>query len=263
MLLVACDKRNNKARSYNTASEVGYSVAEESLTESSNIENDANAEASVKRKLIKTGDISFETDDLSKTRTQIEKSLATFGGYVATENEYSSSQKIHTNLTVRVPSKNFDTFLTEISSDVKRFDTKTISVNDVTEQFLDVEARLKVKKELEERYSAILKKANSVREVLDVEKELTNVRSEIESIEGRLKYLQNQVSYSTLQINFYKTEASKAYTKTFGKRLVDAFGNGIDNIKWFFIGLVNIWPFILLLVLLIIFIRKRIKRKKK
>ena len=262
ILLTACNDGGKNLESYGNNKALGNMVIDKDIEES--VELKGNNEAPVvERKLIKTGNVSFETNDLSATRNHIEQVLKKYNGYISTDNEYKSSQSITTSLTVRIPSKNFDAFLNEISSKVTRFDNKNISVNDVTEQFLDVEARLKVKKELEQRYSEILKKASSVKEIIEVERELNNVRLEIESMEGRLKYLQNQVSYSTLTIRFYKKEVSKTYSKSFGRRIADAFGNGIDNIKWFFIGLVNIWPFILLITLLVIFIKKRIKRKKE
>ncbi|WGH75929.1 DUF4349 domain-containing protein [Tenacibaculum tangerinum] len=263
VLLISCNNNDYKRE----AGAYQYSESIEDVAVSEEQEMQANTtvtnnEITIERKLIKTGDISFETNDLSATRNQIAQAVQKYNGYISGDNEYKSSQNITSSLIVRIPSKNFDAFLNEISSKVERFDTKNISVNDVTEQYLDIEARLKVKKELEKRYGEILKKASSVKEIIEVERELNKVRSEIESIEGRLKYLQNQVSYSTLTIRFYKEEVNSAYSKSFGRLLADAFGNGIDNVKWFFIGLVNIWPFILLLVLLIVFIKKRIKRKK-
>lgn len=261
LLLISCNNTGEDTKSYGELKTSGSFDVTEELVESSEVTKE-NKEVTIDRKLIKTGDISFETDDLTETRNHIEQAVKKYNGYISADNEYKSSQNITSNLTVRIPSENFDPFLNEISSKVERFDNKNISVNEVTEQFLDVQARLKVKKELEERYSEILKKANSVKEILEVERELTNVRSEIESIEGRLKYLQNQVSFSTLTIRFYKEEVSKVYSKSFGRRVVDAFSNGVDNIKWFFIGLINIWPFILLIILLILFIKKRIKRKE-
>ena len=216
----------------------------------------------IQRKLIKRGDVSFETNDLVKTRKHIEETLQKYKGYISEDNQHKSLDNITTNLTVRIPSESFDAFLNDLSTEVDKFDHKNISVNDVTEQFLDIEARLGVKKALEARYNELLQKATSVKEILEIEKELAGVRSDIESMEGRLQYLQNQVSYSTLSIRYYKVEVTKSSSKSFWRHLANAFFNGIDNIKWFFIGLVTIWPFILLLVGGIYVVRKRIKRKK-
>lgn len=242
-----------------------YSMSKEAVLETPNASVNSQSPAkvisgSIQRKLIKRGDISFETDDLSKTKKNISEAVKKYGGYIANENEYKSSHRISNSITVRIPSIHFDGFLADISADVTKFDSKNISVNDVTEEFLDVQARLKVKKALEERYSELLKKAKSVKEILEVERELTNVRSSIESMQGRLKYLQNQVSFSTLKVNFYKVEIVRSSEDNFWRRLAQAFNNGISNIKWFFIGLINIWPFIILIILIYFIIKKRIKK---
>ncbi|CAL2101739.1 conserved protein of unknown function [Tenacibaculum sp. 190130A14a] len=259
---------NNDAPSYGYGTSPQNEVAESIEINGNNVNTtqDHSKESSngtiIQRKLIKKGNVSFETNDLTKTRKHIEESLLKFKGYISEDNQYKSLDNITSNLTIRIPSQHFDTFLNELSSAVEKFDHKNISVNDVTEQFLDIEARLAVKKSLEIRYNELLKKAKTVKEILEIERELANVRSEIESMEGRLQYLQNQVSYSTLSIQFYKVELTKSSSTGFWRRLGNAFFNGIDNIKWFFIGLINIWPFILLLVGGIYLLRKRIKRKK-
>lgn len=259
LLILSCSGE----RSAKGTSSSNYKVTEDSYKEASLKESNEISSEQIERKLIKTGNIAFETDDLSATRKHIEQAVKKCNGYISKDDEYKSSSTITTNITVRVPSKNFDIFLADISSKVDKFDTKNISVNDVTEEFLDVQARLKVKKALEQRYSELLKKAKSVKEILEVERELTSVRADVESMEGRLKYLQNQVSFSTLSIRFYKVELNKSSSKSFWRRLANAFTNGVDNIKLFFLGLVNIWPFILLFIAIYIIIKKRIKQRKK
>ena len=146
--------------------------------------------------LIRNGRLEFETDDLAKTAENIQNAIRTHGGYLGSEQSYNYDTRQSTTLNVRIPSASFDTFIADISKGVEKFDTKDISARDVTEEFLDVEARLKNKKELEARYQEILKQAKNVKEILEIERELNTLRSDIESMEGRLKYLQNQVSLS-------------------------------------------------------------------
>src|SRR5690606_38732329 len=107
-------------------------------------------------------------------------------------------------------------------------------------------------------------KAKTVKEILEIERELGNLRADIESFEGRLKYLKDQVSFSTLGISFYELVAVEKDNK-FGQKFIDGFASGWENLIWFFLGLTNIWPFILLIVVLIWFIRKRIitRRNRK
>ncbi len=97
-------------------------------------------------------------------------------------------------MVIRVSNSDFENLLQEVSSDVKYFDQKEISSEDVTEQFIDIEARLKAKKELENCYLELLKKANKISEILEIEKELVVIREEIESKQGQLNYLQNKVA---------------------------------------------------------------------
>ncbi len=252
-LFVSCD--SEKEHSYGNLESVGDFKMEVSVEKNG-------FKKTVERKLIKEGDVSFETDDLLKTRNHVNQVIEKYQGYISVDKEYKSLERITSNLTVRIPFKKFDKFLTDLSSEIDKFDSKNITINDVTEQFLDVQARLKVKKKLEERYSELLAKTNSVKEILDVERELSKVRSDIESTEGRLKYLENKTSFSTLNLHFYKIEINKSSSKSFWKRFVNSFTNGIDNIKWFFLGLVSIWPFIVLGIITFIFIKKRFKSKK-
>ncbi|PIX14802.1 MAG: DUF4349 domain-containing protein, partial [Flavobacteriaceae bacterium CG_4_8_14_3_um_filter_31_8] len=162
-------------------------------------------------------------------------------------------------LNIRIPAQYFDTILSGISSQVSKFDTKEIRISDVTEEYLDIESRLKNKKELEKRYLEILQQAKSVEDILNVERELGKLREEIESTEGRLLYLKNQVSFATLSVSFYK---KVNFETGFSERIGDSFKQGIKNLQSFFIVIIALWPF---LVLFIIggFLLKKWRNKKK
>ncbi|WP_159023557.1 DUF4349 domain-containing protein [Formosa sp. L2A11] len=217
-------------------------------------------ENDIQRKLIKNGEIEFESDNLKDTRKHIFKAIEKFNGYTSSDNEYNNSNKISNTLIIRVPSANFDNLLDEISIGVTTFNRKEISIKDVTAEFLDIKARLKTKKELENRYLEILKKANTVTEILEVEKQIGALRSEIESIEGRLKFLNNQVSFSTLDVRIYETISKQ--TK-FGEKFKNGFKNGWENLILFFVFLVNVWPFVLIIIGIIFLIQIWRRRKTK
>ncbi len=222
--------------------------------------NNADATKVVERKLIKTGNVSFETENLAQTQLNILNAVKNLNGYISSDNEYKSYYQISHTLTIRVPADNFDKLISIISEGVEHFDNKSIDVQDVTEEYIDIEARLKNKKELEARYLQLLSKANTVTELLEIEREIGNLRAEIESIEGRLNSLKNRISLSTLTVTFYKEIPNKT---EFGGKMADGIGNGWDNLMWFFIGIINIWPFVLIFVGLTFWlIRWRKKRKK-
>ena len=211
------------------------------------------------RKLIKEGRVEFETQDLAATRKTVFAAIEKYKAYTSSDQEYKSAERINVDLEIRVPAKYFDNLLAEATLGVEHFDNKEIEIKDVTEEFLDVQARLKTKKELENRYIELLKKANSVSEILEVEKEICKLRGEIESVEGRLKYLESRVSFSTLTMTFYQKVEDEKSEGDFKR----GFANGWDNLVLFLVLLVNIWPFILILVLILVGSILWHKRKKK
>lgn len=212
----------------------------------------------VERKLIKEGRVEFETDNLNSTRKTIFDAVYKYKGYVSSDQEFKSPGRKSNTVIIRIPADNFDNLLEDATQGVEKFESKEINVKDVTEEFLDVQARLKTKKELETRYLDLLKQAKNVTEILEIEKQIGQLRSEIESIEGRLKYLQNKVSFSTLTMTFYESIPNQT---EFGPKIKNGFRNGWDNLIWFFVVLTNIWPFILIGLGLIIGIRLYSKRK--
>jgi hypothetical protein len=212
------------------------------------------------RKFIKNGQVTFETPDLEKTKKRIEELIKKHQGYISKDSENELDNRINVHLTIRVPAKNFDSLLSDISTGVEKFDYKQVKIKDVTEEFLDVTSRLKNKKELEKRYLEILQKAKNVKEILEVEREIGKLREDIESAEGRLKFLQDQIALSTLEVSFYK---EVYYESSFGKKTKEALKDGFSGLKSFFLGLLSVWPFLIIGILMFIWLRRRIKRKKK
>jgi len=211
------------------------------------------------RKLIKEGRIEFQTESIIDTRQHIFQTVEEFNGYVAEDREFSSSGRRSNTLVVRIPAADFDAFLQAATVGVDKFDYRQVDIKDVTEEYLDVQARLKTKKELETRLRELLQRASSVSEILEIESQLGELRSEIESIEGRLQYLNNQVSFSTLRMTFYENVPRQT---DFSGKFSEGFRNGWDNLIWFFVALVNIWPFLLIAVLLIAGFRFWRQRKR-
>ena len=217
----------------------------------------------IEQKIIKEATLRFETDNLETAFNQIQKAVTTNKARIINDSEGKDFATVFRNLTVKVPSQNFDRFISDISKGVSYFEVKSISAEDVTEQFIDLTSRLKTKKKLEERYLEILKKANKVSEILEIEKQISTIREEIEAKEGQLKYLESRVSESTITIEFYKTIAEKEGVKiSYGSKLWTAIKSGFYSLSDLLISLLSVWPFVILFVVLVYFIRKRLKRKK-
>jgi hypothetical protein len=195
------------------------------------------------RKLIRTGSLSMSVENVTRARTEIEKICKGNNAYISSETQANYRERYEYNQVIRIPAARFDELVEKIEGLATEIEHKNIESSDVTEEFIDKEARIKTKKELENRYHQILKQAKDVSDILSIEAQLNNVRADIESMEGRLKYLRNQVSYSTLTLTYYEPIGAES---GFGSKTVAAFSNGWDMLLVFLIGVVNVWPFILL-----------------
>ena len=216
------------------------------------------------RKVIKTVDIRFQVDDLEESTNNIEQVTKEYNGLISNMNQTNSSRSINNYLSIRIPSDKLDEFLARIEEESIYTNYTRISAQDVTEEYLDITTRLATKKDVRDRYIDILRnKAKTVKDVLEAEEKIRIIQEEIESIEGRLKYLDNKTSLSTINIEIYQTvafvESPNVYKKPFLAKLKTGFINGWNLIQSMIIGLVTIWPIILIIMLLFIF-RKRIKR---
>lgn len=218
------------------------------------------SEPGQQQKLITDGRIEFEVDELQHARRQITEAVEHYEAYISSDEEYNFSKQISTELTIRVPADNFEGLLEAITAEAGKLESKQINVRDVSEEFVDIEARLRSKKELENRYIELLGEATAVSDMLEIERQLGQLRSRIESIEGRLRYLENQVSLSTLRVRFYELQLRD---RQFGRQFVDDIRVGWDNLLGFSLFMVRLWPFILILIGSVWGIRRWRKRRRK
>lgn len=217
---------------------------------------DANSKQEIvqERKLIKEADLEWKTNSIDNTHQNISTLAKKFDAYIADDNQYKDDYTITNRMTIKVPANKFDAFLNALNNDVKKYDRKNIKVLDVTEEYVDVAARIKTKKELEQRYLQILQKANQVEDILSVEAQLNIVRTDIEAAEARMKVLNHQISLSVINITFYET--TSAPVGFFGK-IGKSFLDGWNGILYFILGLISFWPFVLAIGAIVYFYRKR------
>jgi uncharacterized protein (DUF2132 family) len=260
LLVLACGENSTESFSKEFTIETSEDYLEETIIETT---TNPNLNTSQEQKIIKTGVLEFQTQNLSKTYSQIKALLNTYEGYIQSDNSGKNYNRQYQNLQVRIPSKNFQVIIDSISQSVNYFDTKSISRQDVTEEFIDLTARLKSKRELESRYIQLLSKANTVKEILEIERELSTIREDIEAKQGRLEYLQSQVSYSTLNINFYKEISNTGITVSYGTKIVNALKSGWFGISSVFLGILTLWPLLIIGLVVAIIIRRWLKSSNK
>ncbi len=253
LFLLACGRSTPKAERWATA-DVAVDGGFERTEASAPVPN----AAYVDRKIIRTGDLRYEVDDLDAARSHILTQVGANGGYVEGDDRNDRGSSIDLSMRVRIPADRFDAFLGSLKGLGELLD-QHISANDVTAQWVDVEARLAAKRKVEERFLAIVGQAKTVTEVLEVERELGNVRAEIESMEAQMKALKDQVGMSTLTITCTKPQARiNSYTPHFGSALRDGWNYFVRFLE----AIVHLWPFLLLFGAIIVWLRRRRSSKK-
>jgi hypothetical protein len=221
----------------------------------------------VTRKIIRDGNMEIRVSDLEKGKAAIDTLTKKFKGYYNNESYSNADYSKGYSVIIRVPADNFDAFIAAIESGMGEVVFKNISSRDVTEQFIDLEARMANKKNYLSRYSELLKQARTVKDMLEIEEKTRVIEEEIESTEGRLKYLQNQVDYSTLSLQISKKNDYNVYSNSnqgsFFDRLKISLVKGWFGLVSFVLFVIRIWPFWIIAGSLFWLIRKFLKRKKK
>ncbi|MFP4417951.1 MAG: DUF4349 domain-containing protein [Chitinispirillaceae bacterium] len=228
---------------------IGYGAGYGSgFNTSKDITNSGKSQKTIEQMLIKKADLRFEVKDYNAARDKIGKIIEEKNAYISSERETKSDYQISNSIEIRVIAEHFESIIDSLIAQAKNLDEKNITVQDVTEEYVDIKARLKAKREVEMRYLDILKGAKTVEDILQVEQKLGDIREQIEAKEGRLKYLTHQVSYSTINLNFYKQKVVVPKSRIdFVKRLSASFLNGWKGLTEFSLGLVSIWPFLLIM----------------
>lgn len=152
------------------------------------------------RMLIWKASLTLEVRDVAKAVPRVEELVARLGGYIESRQEYGESQ-VHIN--ARIPSAQLTNTLQQLEG-FGGLKNRELSSIDVTEQHIDIEAKLRNDIELRNRLRELLGKAVAVQDILNIETQLARVQGEVDSLEGRLKALRGNVEYAEVQITLKK-----------------------------------------------------------
>ena len=159
----------------------------------------------VKRKVISVASISIEVEFVQEKVTEIREISEMLGGFVEHMSTYGGSDRYRANMTVRIPQDQFLTALDRISV-LGKVQSQNLGNEDVTEEFIDIEARLKSSLLEEKSILSLLDKAEKLSEILTIERELSRVRSEIERLQGKLNFLNRRVDLATINVALFSPE---------------------------------------------------------
>jgi hypothetical protein len=188
----ASESQDEKAESKMDASISGNKVQEEAAEKEG---------VTDERKVIHQAQLELKVKNLEKAQMKIENKVAEYGGYVVESNVYREDEElVEGTITVRVPEAHFQDFLTDSEGEASEVVGRNVTGQDVTEQYVDLKARLKSKRAVEERLLAFMKDAEKTEDLLKISSDLAVVQEEIEQLTGQMKFLENQTSYSTVTI---------------------------------------------------------------
>ncbi len=186
------------------------------------------------RKILRDGQLTLESSSPAEAQRKVVSIAESLGGFVVAseskqqQNTDSAKRGLEITLIVRVPAQQFGPAVEQIRSAAARVIQEKLTGHDVTEEFIDLEARIKTQKALEAQFLEIMKQARKVEEALEVQRQIAEVRTEIERLEGRRRFLENRSALSTITINLQPPPALAVSTSSFRRGIREATGDGTE-----------------------------------
>lgn len=218
------------------------------------VENAANGAA---RSLISTGNVALRSTDVAKARFDVQKVVDRYRGEVSQEQTETDDEGDvnRSRLVVRIPTADFADAMEslETAADLISSDTNT---DDVTTKVIDNKIRVRVQRRSIARIELLLDRAQSIRDIVNIEGQLSSRQARLGSLERQQAYLADQTAMSTITISLERTKDTKAEKRTDATGFAAGLESGWDNLKSLTIGLLTVLgavlPFAVVMLLLAI-----------
>ncbi len=162
------------------------------------------------RLIIRTGNIALLVEDTEESLAKIEALALELGGFVIDSNSWRENDQLHATITIRVPAESFDEARRRLKEGALEVQSENISAQDVTEEYVDLEARLTYLEETEEELRELLDSARERGEkaegILAIYRELSNIGIQVEQTKGRIQYLERSAAMSALTVTLTPKE---------------------------------------------------------
>lgn len=214
------------------------------------------APAGLNKKLIYRANVVLEVEDYGLAQSEIRNLVAISGGYIVEFTENQSQHEQGGTIILKVPSSGFSSFLDQLEKLEHESMQRSMQGQDVSEEYVDLESRLKVKQAMESRYLQFLKEATKSSQMVEFANELERIQTEIEQIRGRMRYIDQNVAFSTVEIRLYQpitkqADLSAKGTEPLGHRAWNALDGSLKAIatvlQWFIVILSGALPILLVL----------------
>src|SRR3954451_2285044 len=167
----------------------------------------------IPRKLLRTVDLQLEVKDSREVVKRVEELVNRLGGYVSASNTQRQGELFVYTLTLRVPADHLDQALNTFRSFAVRINREHQQVEDVTEQYIDLDAHRRTLEATERELAALLaesrQKGRKADEIMEIYEKLTDIRTQIEQIQTQLSSYDKLAALSTINLELVPTEAAK------------------------------------------------------
>jgi hypothetical protein len=178
-------------------------AAEEFAADEAVVPEDWASQGNFDRRIVKTAELGIGAEDVRESAARAQQVAAQFGGSVLSSQIYQGDGSASASLVLSVPSPEFEKALDELRSLGKEVTIDTVSGEDVTEEYVDLESRERNLLAAEQSLLKLYDRAQSVNDALSIERELTNIRGQIEQVQGRMQYLEERTAYSQITLGIH------------------------------------------------------------
>lgn len=187
----------------------GYYAPQATYSESGLVYGKTNGNSaydSMDQMIVQTSSIDLEVQDVPAALDSIKSIATAHGGYIGSMSVNTrSGDRLYGLATMRVPASSFDPVIGEIKK-IGTVKSQSLQADDVTEEYIDLQARRDALAGQLVQYQRIMEKAENVSEILEVQQAIERVQVELDRIDGRLKYLDNRVDYATITVSVHEPE---------------------------------------------------------
>jgi hypothetical protein len=206
VFLTACSSQSEEKSSMDmvVSNESGKSVefSEDRAIETKEMDR---SEQSVKRKVIYKATLRMRVKNYQNSLQYLEEKAKSYGGYVIESNSYRvNNEQMSGAITLRIPQSHFQSYLNDTEGTAEEVLERNVNGQDVTEEYVDLESRLRSKRAVEDRLLDFMKSAQKTEDLLNISTDLGKVQEDIEQVVGRIKYLENQAALSTITVSLYE-----------------------------------------------------------
>jgi hypothetical protein len=266
MAVSGCAKRATVLPGFDSATSgkgnsLGTSGTESSIPASTTT-NDQ--QATTDRKIIFNASLSLDVVDAEKAFGDCEVLVAKYGGFVAESSLQKSDTQVLATAVLRVPAAKVTQLMNDLAG-LGTITSRSSGSEDVTSQYIDIQARLKVLRAEEEQLVGFLKKATNIKDMLAVQEQLRTVRTQIEQYEGQQRYMDNATSLATITARLVQMTEAFVAPRGFGSAFVQSlarFGHGLAAFWTWFGGSVVFITFYGLLIWALAWIILRLRHRR-